>query len=84
MFTRKVHHLRHLGFGDLVGIDAAFADTVMMHMQHNPCGGFMVAAEEAFQHVYDELHRRVVVVEDEHAAARQRPALPACSIWCLW
>ena len=65
MFARKVHDLRDLGFRDLVRIDAAFADPVMMHMQHYSCGGFVVLAEEAFQNVHDELHGRVVVVENE-------------------
>ena len=32
MFSRKVHNLRYLGFGDLVCKNAAFADAVMMHM----------------------------------------------------
>ena len=67
MFARKVHHLSHFGFGDFISIDAAFADAVVMHMQHNPCGSFVVTAEETFQDVHDELHRSVVVVEDEHA-----------------
>src|SRR5580693_4410579 len=30
VFARKVHHLRHLGFRDLVRKYAAFADAVMM------------------------------------------------------
>ena len=36
MFARKVHHLRHFGFGHLVGENAAFADPVMVDMQHDP------------------------------------------------
>ena len=67
MFARKVHHLRHLGLRDFVSIDATFADPVVMHMQHNSCGGFVILAEESLQHVHDEFHRRVVVIEDEHA-----------------
>ena len=67
MFSRKVHDLRHLGLGDLISIKAAFADPMVMDMQHNSCGGFVVLAEEAFEHVYDELHRRVVVVQNQHA-----------------
>ena len=30
MFARKIHDLSHLGFGDLIGKDTAFADAVMM------------------------------------------------------
>lgn len=66
MFARKVHDLRHLGLCYLVGINATFADPVVMHMQHNSCGSFMILAEEPLQHVHNELHWRVVVVENEH------------------
>ena len=65
MFARKVHDLRDLGFCDLIRVDAAFADPVVVDMQHYSCGGFVVLAEEAFQNMHDELHRRVVVVENE-------------------
>jgi len=67
MFARKVHHLGHFGLCYFVRIDAAFADAVVMDMQHNSCGGFVILAEESFQHVHDEFHRRVIVVENEHA-----------------
>ena len=65
MFARKVHDLRDLGFRDLIRIDAAFADPVVMNMQHYSRGGFVIFAEEAFQNMHDELHRRVVVIENE-------------------
>lgn len=66
MFAGKVHDLRYLGLCDLIGIDTAFAYPVVVDMQHNSCGGFVILAEEAFQHVHDELHRRVVVVENKN------------------
>ena len=65
MFACKVHDLRDLGFRDLIRIDAAFADPVVMNMQHYSRGGFVILAEEAFQNMHDELHRRVVVIENE-------------------
>src|SRR5262249_61074986 len=64
MFSRKVHHLRHLGFSYLVSIDPAFAYSVMMNMQHNSCGGFTIFAEEPLQYAPNELHRCVIVVEN--------------------
>jgi len=67
MFACKVHHLRDLGFRNLVCVDAAFAYSVVMHMQHNSCGGFMILAEEPLQHVHNELHGGVVVVENKDA-----------------
>ena len=66
MFPRKVHDLRDLGFRDFVSKNTTFADPVMMHMQHNSCGSFVILSEEALQHVHNELHRRVVVIENEH------------------
>ena len=38
MFAGKVHHLRHFGFGDFVGVDAAFADAVVMHVHQHGIG----------------------------------------------
>src|SRR5262249_40460069 len=35
VFACKVHHLRHLRFGDLVRENAAFADSVMVDVQHD-------------------------------------------------
>ena len=67
MLARKIHHLRHLGLGDLVGEDAALADPVMMDVEHDLGGGFDVLLKELFQDVDHELHRRVIVVENQDA-----------------
>ena len=67
MFSGKVHNLRHFGLGHFISIDPALADTVVMHMQHNSRRGLVILAEEPLQHVGHEFHRRVVVVENEHA-----------------
>ena len=63
----KIHHLRHLGLGDLIGEHAALPDPVMMDVEHDLGRGFDVLLEELLQHVNDELHRRVVVVQDQDA-----------------
>src|SRR5713101_5839610 len=63
----EVHDLRHLGLGDLVSIHAAFADSVVVNVKHDSCGRIAVLVEEALQHVHYELHRRVVVIEQEHS-----------------
>src|SRR5262249_53518871 len=36
MFSRKVHNLRHFSFCDLVSENSAFADAVVMDVQHDP------------------------------------------------
>src|SRR5262245_65714080 len=77
MFSRKVHHLCDLRFRHLVSIDPAFAYSVMMHMQHNSCGGFVVLPEEPLQDMHDEFPWRVVSVEDEHAVYVRPPSLLA-------
>src|SRR3546814_9167411 len=48
-------------------------------MQHDPRGLFPRLAEKPLQHVNDELHRRVIVVQQEHLVHRRllrlRPGL---------
>ena len=66
MFSRKVHHLCHFGFGDLIRKNAALSDPVMMNMQHDLGRGFNVLLKEFLQNVNDELHRCVVVIQYEH------------------
>lgn len=78
MFARKVHDLRDLGFRDFVSIDAAFADPVVVNMQHNSCGGFVVLSEEALQNMHDEFHRRVIVVENEDSVHVRPLGLRLC------
>jgi len=65
MFACKVHDLCDLGLSYLVRKHTTFADPVVMHMQHNSCGGFMILAEKPLQHMHDKFHRRVVIVENE-------------------
>ena len=67
MFTGKVHHLRHLGLGYLIRVNAALADPVIMNVKHNPGCRLPILVEETFKNMNDELHGRVVVVENEHA-----------------
>ena len=67
MFSRKVHHLCHFGFGDLIRKNAALSDPVMMNMQHDLCRGFNVLLKEFLKNVNDELHWRVIVVQNKYA-----------------
>src|SRR4051812_10308188 len=65
VFACEVHHLRHLGLGDLVGEDPAFPYAVVVNVQHDARGVVLALAEEAHQHVHHELHGRVVVIQEE-------------------
>src|SRR5580698_9806595 len=42
MLARKIHHLRHFRFGNLVGENAALADAMMMDVQHDLGGSLDV------------------------------------------
>ncbi len=66
MFARKVHNLRHFCLGNLVRKNAAFSDAVMVHMKHDTrriLAGFL---EKPFQNMHDELHGRVIVIQQQH------------------
>ena len=67
MLACKIHHLRHFCLGDFVGENAALPDAVMMNVQHDLGRGLDILLEEFLEHVNDELHRSVVVVQNQHA-----------------
>lgn len=63
MFLRKGKDLANFGFRNLPRVDAAYADSLLVYVQHDPRRFFAVLIEEALQHNDDELHRGVVIVE---------------------
>jgi len=65
MFAGKVHNLRHFGFSDFIGKYPAFADAVLMHMHHDPMRRLLILIEKPLQDVDHELHRRVVVIQEQ-------------------
>src|ERR1700681_1423060 len=65
VLARKIHHLRHLGLGDLVGEYSALPDSMMMDVEHDLGRGFDILLKELLQNVNDKLHWRVVVVQDQ-------------------
>src|SRR3981081_828650 len=67
VLARKIHHLRDLGLGDLVGKNATLADSVMMNVQHDLGRRLGILLEKLLQHVNDKLHRRVIVVQYQYA-----------------
>ena len=71
MFPGEIHDLHHLRLGDLIGVDAAFADTVIVHLQHDPRRRLAILLEEALQRVDHEFHRRIVVVEQKDTVERR-------------
>src|SRR6202035_5769165 len=67
VLARKIHHLRDLGLGDLIGKNATLPDSMMMNVQHDLGRRLDVLLEKLLQHVDDKLHRRVVVVQYQYA-----------------
>ena len=66
MATRKIHHLRHLGFCNLVAEDAHNGDAFLMHGQHDLKRLTVGHAKEALKDVHHKLHRSVVIIEQHH------------------
>ncbi len=71
MAAGEVHHLPDLGFGDLEGEHADHREPALVHRQHEVERLRVRHAEEPLQHMNDELHRRVVVVEQHHLVERR-------------
>ena len=85
MAPSKINHLCHFCFGDVVGKDAANTNTTLMDVKHDARRVFLALVEDTFEHQYDELHRRVVVVEKKHhgkglGAAGPLNPFPWCTV----
>ena len=66
MPAREFNHLGNFSFGDLERKNAANAHTVAVDMQHHIDRFLAGLAENLFQDMDDELHRRVVVVQQQN------------------
>src|SRR5579872_2666076 len=71
VLAREIHNLGHLGFGDLVGVDAADADPALVHMQHDAGRLLPALGKKPFENVNNELHRRVVVIQHQNLIHRR-------------
>src|SRR5579864_6667254 len=66
MPPREFNHLRHLCFRDFIGEDAADAYAVAMHVQHDLHRFLPGLVEELLENMNHKLHRRIVVVQQQH------------------
>src|SRR5580693_5730848 len=66
MPAREFNDLRHFRFGHLEGEDPADTHAVSVDMQHDLHGLVAILVEEALEDEDDELHGRVVVVEEKN------------------
>ena len=55
-----------LRFGDLERIDAAEPLALRVHHHHDPKRLGRLLVKDAFENLHDEVHRRVVVVQQQH------------------
>ena len=76
-----------LGFGDFPRIDAGDAAAVQVHLHHDPVGLGRRFLEQRLEHLDHELHRRVVVVQQDDLVERRilvlvsARSLTAPSVW---
>jgi len=64
--------LHGLRFGDVAGKQSAYCPPLGMDGQHDLGRQLAVQIEERFEHFDDEIHRRVVIVEQNHLVHRWR------------
>lgn len=71
VLTGEIHDLRHLCLGNLVAEHPDDRQTLLVNGQHDFESLRMVHAEKPFQHMHDELHRGVVVIQHENLVKRR-------------
>src|SRR5512138_3429388 len=66
VLAREIHYLRHFRLCDLVCENATFSHAMLMDVQHDLSRLFARLVEEALDDMHYELHRGVVVVQQQH------------------
>lgn len=66
----KIHNLSNLCFRDLVAEHTNNRNALFVDGQHNFERLGVGQAKEPFQHLHDEFHRRVVIVQQKHLIQR--------------
>ena len=66
MILREIHDHLDLGFSDVPGKHPTYTDTLLVYVQHDLHRLFSGFVKEPFQDYDYELHRRVVIVQQQH------------------
>src|ERR1700757_4993409 len=66
MPSGEIEHFRRLRLRDIVAINPACAEPLVVNREHEPYGRLAIHFEHALQYVNHKLHRRVVVIEKQH------------------
>lgn len=71
MTPGKIENLGHLRLGDLISIDPAQPDPLLVDVKHDPCRLLSGAVEEPFQNEHDKFHWRVIIIQKKDAVERR-------------
>lgn len=83
MAAGKVEHLGYLRLGNLVCIDPAQPNTLLVDVKHDPGRLLAGAIKETLEDEHDEFHRRVIIIEKQNPVERRLLGFDRnrCS-WC--
>ena len=86
--TRELIDLGYLGFSDLARENTANSLATCMHMQHDLGRSLAIQVEKRFQHHDHEIHRREIIVEQDHLIQRRacdfRSRFLDCESWAMF
>src|SRR5215831_13895852 len=68
MLASKSKNIRNLLLGLFSGISAADRPSLVVNEQHLDCASGLVMPKETFQHKNRELHRSLVVIQQQYVA----------------
>lgn len=71
MSAGKVEHLGYLRLGNLVCIDPAQPNTLLVDVKHDPGRLLAGAIKEPLEDEHDEFHRRVIIIEKQNPIERR-------------
>ena len=63
----RIDHLSHLCFSDFVSVDSTYPNTMLVNVKHYPCRFVPSFIKEPLEDIDDELHRRVVVIQNQNS-----------------
>jgi len=66
MFAREVHNLRYFRLCDFIGVDPAFANAIIMNMQHNLYRFFWRFIKKTSQDDDDKFLRRIIIIQQKY------------------
>src|SRR3972149_6255642 len=78
VLARKAGHLGYFSLSDLVSVDPTDADALLVDMQHDAGRLLGRLVEVPLEHIHHEVHRRIVVVQQQHLVEARPLRLRPC------